>query len=67
MNILTRRFKFNETVLSDPDPNMPPSEVLNFYSAQYPQLTTAAIGSVKEDLDNNVLEYEVKTQYDTKG
>jgi PRTRC genetic system protein C len=38
-----RKFKFNKIMLDDPNPNFTPEEVMNFYSNEYPELTTANI------------------------
>lgn len=62
---LKRVFKFGKTELQDPDPNMLPEDVLNFYSGTYPELTTSNVhGPVVED-DKAV--YEFKTTVGTKG
>ena len=66
---LQRIFKMKknstEMELADPDSNMSPSEVMDFYSMTYPELTTATLdGPVIED-DCTV--YEFKTTVGTKG
>jgi PRTRC genetic system protein C len=40
---LTREFTYNGMNLLDPGPTYSPDEVRDVYSAQYPELTTAAI------------------------
>lgn len=51
--------------LSDPDPSMTPEEVMNFYSNQYPELTTSNVhGPV---INDDVAEYKFKTTVGTKG
>ncbi|WP_181214325.1 PRTRC system protein C [Phocaeicola faecicola] len=66
---LKRVFKLkkgSETLLlDDPNPNMAPSEVMDFYSLTYPELTTATPhGPVIED---DCAVYEFKTTIGTKG
>jgi PRTRC genetic system protein C len=56
----------NETIqLTDPDPNMSPSAVLNFYANTYPSLTTAKVSgpvSVKD-----TWQYKFESVMGTKG
>jgi len=40
---LIREFAYNGMNLMDPGPTFSPEEVRDLYSAQYPELTTAAI------------------------
>ncbi|TDN59055.1 PRTRC system protein C [Paraburkholderia sp. BL10I2N1] len=40
---LVREFAYNEVKFVDPGPTFSPDEVRDLYSAQYPELTTAAI------------------------
>jgi len=40
---LLREFVYNGVNLADPGPTFTPDEVRDLYSAQYPELTTAAI------------------------
>lgn len=66
---LKRVFKLkkgSETLLlDDPNPNMAPSEVMDFYSLNYPELTTATPhGPIIED---DCAVYEFKTTIGTKG
>lgn len=60
-----RVFKHNGQTLSDPDPSMSPEEVMNFYSNQYPELTTSNVHGPKVENDQAV--YEFKTTVGTKG
>lgn len=66
---LKRKFVFTDNgqkiTLADPNPLMTPDEVLSFYSATYPQLTTSSVGSPTYDGDFAV--YTVKTTLGTKG
>ncbi|MHA2040013.1 MAG: PRTRC system protein C [Promethearchaeota archaeon] len=62
---LERVFKYEDTVLPDPDPNMAPKEVMNFYSGQYPELTTASIDGPKIENDQTV--YTFGKSVGTKG
>lgn len=66
---MKRTFKMKknskEIVLDDPNVNMSPAEVMDFYSMNYPELTTATVHGplIKEDM----VEYEFKTTIGTKG
>ena len=40
---LTREFVYNGVTFPDPGPTFSPDDVRDLYSAQYPELTTAAI------------------------
>lgn len=51
--------------LPDPNPEFTNSEVLQFYSNQYPELTTATLEGPKVDGDKAI--YSVKTSIGTKG
>lgn len=66
---LDREFRFDKngtTVrLSDPNPDFSTNEVLQFYSGQYPELTTATLDGPKTD--GNKAVYSVKTTVGTKG
>lgn len=66
---LTREFKFkkNGTNISLPDPNpeFTVNDVLQFYSGQYPELTTASLEGPKVEGDKAV--YTVSTTVGTKG
>ena len=66
---LDREFRFDKngtTVrLSDPNPDFSTNEVLQFYSGQYPELSTATLDGPKTD--GNKAVYSVKTTVGTKG
>lgn len=61
------RFKQNGTdvTLSDPDSGRTPEQVLQFYSNQYPELTTAKITDT--EYEGNKIVYEVSATIGTKG
>ena len=66
---MSRTFKFKKgteyVTLQDPDPNLSPDMVMNYYSNFYPELTTATVhGPVIRD---DRTEYEFKTTIGTKG
>ena len=46
---MKRVFKFGNRELEDPDKNMTPDEVMQFYSATYPELTTSNVHGPKVD------------------
>lgn len=66
---LTRQFKFkkdgDQVTLPDPNPEFTTEEVLQYYSGQYPELTTATLDAPKVDGKNAV--YNVRTTVGTKG
>lgn len=66
---LTREFTFKKdgttVTLPDPNPDFTQEEVLQFYSGQYPELTTATMDNGK--VDGNKFVYSVKTTVGTKG
>ena len=41
--VITRKFRYNGMNLNDPSPSKTPSQVLEFYSRQFEELTTAVI------------------------
>lgn len=61
------RFKHNgqEVALPDPDPGRTPEQVMDFYSNQYSELTTASVGATRQEDDKVV--YEFQTTFGTKG
>lgn len=63
---MKRVFKHGTRELEDPDKNMSPEEVMQFYSATYPELTTSNVHGPKVD-DHNRAVYEFKTTVGTKG
>ena len=66
---LPREFKFKKdgdtVTLPDPNPDFTVSEVLQFYSNQYPELTTATLEGPKTE--GGAAVYSVKTTVGTKG
>lgn len=66
---LKREFHFkkdNTTVrLPDPNPEFTVDEVLQFYSGQYPELTTAKYSNPKTEGDKAV--FGIETTVGTKG
>ena len=66
---LKREFKFKKNgtsvTLPDPNPEFSVEEVMQFYSGQYPELTTASLDGPKVDGDKAV--YSVQTTVGTKG
>lgn len=52
-------------VLDDPNINMSPAEVMDFYSMNYPELTTATVHGPEIEDDRAV--YEFKTTIGVKG
>ena len=62
---MKRVFKHGNRELKDPDKNMTPEEVMQFYSATYPELTTSNVHGPKTDGDKVI--YEFKTTVGTKG
>ncbi len=63
---MKRVFKFGTRELEDPGKNMTPDEVMQFYSATYPELTTSNVHGPKVD-DKQRAVYEFKTTVGTKG
>ena len=43
MEALARTFRYNTIILDDPDPDMTPEQVKEFYANIYPELTQANI------------------------
>lgn len=66
---LKREFKFkkdNTTVtLPDPNPEFSVSEVMQFYSGQYPELTTAMLDEPK--IEGSKATYSARTTVGTKA
>lgn len=60
-----RQFKHGNRQLDDPDPNMTPEEVMQFYAGTYPELTTSNVHGPK--MEGEVAVYEFKTTVGTKG
>ncbi len=64
---LKRVFKIEKSgvELPDPNPDMSEDEVMKFYSAQYPELTTATVDGPR--VNNDKAYYSFKTTIGTKG
>lgn len=66
---LNREFKFKKdgtmVTLPDPNPEFSVQEVMNFYSGQYPELTTATIDGPK--VEGKIAVYSANTTVGTKG
>ncbi len=62
---IKRVFKHKELELSDPNPDMTPEEVMNYYSNMYPELTTSNVHGPNMEGDKAV--YEFKTTVGVKG
>lgn len=60
-----RQFKFGNRQLDDPDPDMTPEEVMQFYAGTYSELTTSNVHGPK--MEGDVAVYEFKTTVGTKG
>ena len=56
-----REFKFEsggkKVKVADPNPNMSPSEIMELLMSQYPELTTATVGEIKEKDGKMVVEF----------
>ena len=52
-------------VLDDPNPEMAPADVMDFYSMTYPELTTATVHGPEWEEDKAV--YRFKTTIGVKG
>ncbi len=65
---LKRVFKMGSIALPDPDPSMPPEEVLKAYAVNYCHLGTATVEGPNMSDDGKSLEYEfVPLPAKTKG
>lgn len=66
---MKREFKFTKgstpVTLPDPNPEMSVEEVMQYYSGQYPELTTATIDP--PEVDGKTAVYRAKTTVGTKG
>lgn len=54
-----------EIVLDDPGNGMSPTEVMDFYSLNYPELTTATVHG--PEIEDDQVVYEFKTTIGVKG
>lgn len=66
---LEREFTFKKNgtpiILPDPNPEFSVEEVMQHYSGQYPELTTATLDG--PNIDGKTATYAVKTTVGTKG
>ncbi|XUW93275.1 PRTRC system protein C (plasmid) [Burkholderia sp. M6-3] len=62
---LVRQFSYNGVALLDPGPAFSPEDVRDLYSAQYPELTTAAVDG--PDLSGDVAIYKFVRAAGAKG
>jgi len=66
---LERVFQFKngnaDITLPDPNPDMSPDAVMDFYSGTYPELTTATVDG--PNIKNDRVVYKFKTTIGTKG
>jgi len=66
---LERVFKFKngdvKITLPDPNPDMQPHDVMDFYSHTYPELTTATVHG--PEISDDRIVYRFKTTIGTKG
>lgn len=69
VNNLPRIFLFKlkgeEIKLSDPDPEMSPEDVMNFYAPLYPVLTTAKVAGPK--IEDDQVQFRFTPSIGTKG
>jgi PRTRC genetic system protein C len=67
--VLKRQFTFKKNgttvTLHDPNPEMSIEEVMQFYSGQYPELTTATLED--PEVKGDTATYAVRTTVGTKG
>jgi PRTRC genetic system protein C len=63
--VLSRVFVFNGMQLPDPDANLSPAKVKDFYAGMYPELVTAEVSNGVEKGDS--LEYTFIKATGTKG
>jgi PRTRC genetic system protein C len=62
-----RIFKWNDKILTDPDPSMNAKEVVEFHSMQHPQLVAGNIKSETPDYEKGTITYVIKTEFGTNG
>jgi PRTRC genetic system protein C len=62
---IKRVFSYNNEKLVDPNPEMSPNEVLDFYANTHPELTTAQ--AVEKGIEGNTVTYEFTVVKGTKG
>lgn len=64
---MKRVFKFDGRVLDDPNPDMSPEQVKNFYAPHHAELLNAGIGSPVTDLKAGTITIEFIKSYGRKG
>lgn len=69
INAVKRVFRFKRSnkvlELDDPDNTFSPNEVMDFYSMNYPELTTATVQG--PEIENDQVIYEFTTTIGVKG
>jgi PRTRC genetic system protein C len=65
VELLKRTFSYNGVNLVDPDPVMTPEAVRDFYSAMYPEITTAVVEGPEDR--NGKLAYSFRKSVGTKA
>ncbi|WP_041657380.1 MULTISPECIES: PRTRC system protein C [Marinobacter] len=64
--VLTRAFRFGATDLPDPDSDLTPDQVLEFYKDQYPTLRFGKVNEI--GIENDQLVYQlVPNEYHANG
>jgi PRTRC genetic system protein C len=63
--ILKRVFKFKNDELPDPNVDLTPDKVKEFYANQYPELINATMGTPQYEEDKVI--YPMETNLGTKG
>ena len=62
---MTRHFEYGDIELPDPNPDLSPSEVRDFYAATYPELNNAHTEGPTAQGSRQVFSFEVS--YGSKG
>ena len=62
---LTRKFKFKDLQLEDPNPSFTLKQVLDFYANSYPELVNSHVSEPK--VVGEEIHYEFETKIGTKG
>ena len=65
VKVFPRVFKLRELLLTDPNSDLTPDEVMAYYSNQYPELTTSNVFG--PTIENDQAVYEFKSTVGTKG
>ena len=63
--VFLHKVQENEISLTDPNPSLSPEEVMNFYSATYPALTTARVEG--PEITGDAVQFRFQTTLGTKG